>query len=145
MDEIFGRVNFVANVIWNKSYAVRNNAQFFSPAHEHLLVYCKDRSRFQPNKFRRTDKQEARYDNPDNDPRGPWQSVTMTISFVAGARGRLYAKTGKSENIFEVTSPSGKKFWPPPNRCWSRNPEGFAALDRDGRIWWGPMAIVHLA
>ncbi len=138
MDEVFGRDNFVADVIWNKSYAVRSNAQFFSTAHEHLLVYCKDRSCFQPNKFRRTDKQEARYDNPDNDPRGPWQSVTMTISLVGGARGRQYAKTGKSENIFEVTSPSGKKFWPPPNRCWSRNPEGFAELDRDGRIWWGP-------
>lgn len=62
----------------------------------------------------------------------------MTISLVGGARGRQYAKTGKSENIFEVKSPSGKKSFPPPNRCWSRNPEGFASLDRDGRIWWGP-------
>jgi len=138
MDEVFGRDNFVANIIWNKSYAVRSHAEFFSTAHEHLLVYCKDRSRFQPNKFPRTEKQESRYDNPDNDPRGPWQSVTMTISLVGGARGRQYAKTGKSENIFQVTSPSGKKFLPPPNRCWSRNPEGFAALDRDRRIWWGP-------
>jgi adenine-specific DNA-methyltransferase len=138
MDEIFGRSNFVANVIWKKSYAVRSNAQFFSTAHEHILVYCKDRERFTPNVFGRTEKQESRYDNPDSDPRGPWQSVTMTISLVGGARGRQYAKTGKSDNIFEVISPSGKKFTPPPNRCWSRNPEGFAALDRDKRIWWGP-------
>lgn len=138
MDEIFGRGNFVANVVWNKSYAVRSNAQFFSTAHEHLLVYCKDRSQFNPNKFARTVKQESRYDNPDNDHRGPWQSVTMTISLVGGARGRQYAKTGKSENIYEVASPSGKKFWPPANRCWSRNPDGFAALDHDQRIWWGP-------
>ncbi|MDC8450208.1 MAG: site-specific DNA-methyltransferase [Nitrospira sp.] len=138
MDEVFGRNNFVANVLWNKSYAVRSNAQFFSTAHEHLLVYCKDRSRFNPNKFVRTEKQELRYDNPDDDRRGPWQSVTMTISLVGGARGRQYAKTGKSENIYEVTSPSGKKFWPPANRCWSRNPDGFAALDQDKRIWWGP-------
>jgi adenine-specific DNA-methyltransferase len=138
LDEIFGRDNFVANVVWNKSYAVRSNAQFFSTAHEHILVYCKDRDRFQPNKFGRTKTQEARYENPDNDTRGPWQSVTMTISLVGGARGRQFAKTGQSENIFEVTSPSGKKFMPPPNRCWSRSPEGFAALDRDRRIWWGP-------
>ncbi|MGI8835119.1 MAG: site-specific DNA-methyltransferase [Pyrinomonadaceae bacterium] len=138
MDEIFGRDNFVANVVWNKSYAVRSHAQFFSTAHEHLLVYCKDRDNFEPNKFTRGEKQELRYDNPDNDPRGSWQSVTMTISLVGGARGRQYAKTGKSENIFEVTSPSGKKFMPPPNRCWSRNPKGFAALDQDRRIWWGP-------
>lgn len=138
MDEVFGRENFVANVIWHKSYAVRSHAQFFSTAHEHLLVYCKEREKFEPNRFARGQKQESRYDNPDNDPRGLWQSVTMTISLVGGARGRQYAKTGKSENIFEVTSPSGKKYMPPPNRCWSRNPQGFATLDQDGRIWWGP-------
>lgn len=138
MDEVFGRQNFVANVVWNKSYAVRSNAQFFSTAHEHILVYCKNRDQFQPNKFARGEKQESRYDNPDSDPRGTWQSVTMTISLVGGARGRQFAKTGKSENIFEVVSPSGKKFVPPPNRCWSRSPEGFAELDRDKRIWWGP-------
>jgi adenine-specific DNA-methyltransferase len=136
-DECFGRNNFVANIVWNKSYAVRSNAQFFSTAHEHILVYCKDRDAFSPNKFGRTAKQEERYDNPDDDPRGPWQSVTMTISLVGGARGRQFAKTGKSDNIFEVTSPSGKTFLPPPNRCWGRNPQGFAALDADKRIWWG--------
>jgi adenine-specific DNA-methyltransferase len=138
MDEIFGRNNFVANIVWNKSYAVRSNAQFFSTAHEHILVYSKQRELFRPNVFRRTDKQESRYDNPDADARGTWQSVTMTISLVGGARGRQYAKTGKSDNIYKVTSPSGKEFLPPPNRCWSRNPEGFAALDADHRIWWGP-------
>ncbi len=137
LDEIFGRHNFVANLVWNKSYAVRSNAEFFSTSHEHILIYCKDRSNFKPNKFGRTSEQESRYANPDNDPRGPWQSVTMTISLVGGARGRQFAKTGKSDNIFEVTSPSGKKWMPPPNRCWSRNPAGFAELDRDNRIWWG--------
>jgi adenine-specific DNA-methyltransferase len=138
MDEIFGRRNFVANIVWNKSYAVRSNAQFFSTAHEHILVYAKERERFSPNKFRRTDRQESRYGNPDGDPRGPWQSVTMTISLVGGARGRNYARTGVSENIFEAASPSGRSFMPPPNRCWSRNRQGFAALERDKRIWWGP-------
>jgi adenine-specific DNA-methyltransferase len=137
MDEIFGRRNFVANIVWNKSYAVRSNAQFFSTAHEHILVYAKDRDAFSPNRFRRTDRQENRYSNPDNDPRGPWQSVTMTISLVGGARGRHYARTGVSANIFEAMSPSGRSFMPPPNRCWSRNREGFAALERDKRIWWG--------
>ncbi|MCA3227082.1 MAG: site-specific DNA-methyltransferase [Burkholderiales bacterium] len=138
-DETFGRENFVANVIWNKSYAVRSNAQFFSSAHEHILVYAKDRTRLRINQFGRSEKQNDRYDNPDDDPRGPWQSVTMTISLVGGARGRQYAKTGVSENIFEVTSPSGKGFWPPPNRCWSRNPSGFQKLDSEGRIYWGPL------
>jgi adenine-specific DNA-methyltransferase len=137
-DEIFGRDNFIANVIWNKSYAVRSNAQFFSSAHEHILVYAKNRARLRMNQFGRSAKQTERYNNPDNDPRGPWQSVTMTISLVGGARGRQFAKTGVSENIFEVTSPSGKVHLPPPNRCWSRNPSGFKKLDADGRIYWGP-------
>lgn len=137
-DEIFGRDNFIANVVWNKSYAVRSNAQFFSSAHEHILVYAKDRTQLRLNQFGRSAKQTERYSNPDNDPRGPWQSVTMTISLVGGARGRQYAKTGVSENIFEVTSPSGKVFLPPPNRCWSRNPSGFKKLDADGRVYWGP-------
>ena len=137
-DEIFGRDNFIANVVWNKSYAVRSNAQFFSSAHEHILVYAKDRTQLRMNQFGRSSKQTERYSNPDKDPRGPWQSVTMTISLVGGARGRQYAKTGVSENIFEVTSPSGKVFLPPPNRCWSRNPSGFKKLDADGRLYWGP-------
>jgi adenine-specific DNA-methyltransferase len=137
-DEIFGRENFIANIIWNKSYAVRSNAQFFSSAHEHILVYAKNKTHLRINQFGRSEKQNVRYNNPDNDPRGPWQSVTMTISLVGGARGRQYAKTGVSENIFEVTSPSGKPFLPPPNRCWSRNPSGFRKLDAEGRIYWGP-------
>src|ERR1017187_8687349 len=122
LDEIFGRQQFVANIVWQKSYAVRSNAEFFSTSHEHILVVCKERIKFRPNMFIRTDEQEERFSNPENDPRGPWQSVAMTISLVGGARGRQCAKTGKSENIFEVTSPSGATFLPPPNRCWSRNP-----------------------
>jgi adenine-specific DNA-methyltransferase len=138
LDEVFGRQQFVANLIWQKSYAVRSNAEFFSTSHEHILVFCKQRNKFKPNQFRRTEEQKERFSNPDNDHRGPWQSVAMTISLVGGARGRQFAKTGKSENIFEVTSPSGAKFLPPANRCWSRNPSGFAALDKDNRLWWGP-------
>lgn len=137
MDEIFGRANFIADVIWNKSYAVRSNASFFSTAHEHILVFAKNREKLKLNKFGRTGRQEARYSNPDGDPRGAWQSVTMTVSLVGGARGRQFAMTGQSQNLFEVTSPSGKKFAPPPNRCWSRSQNGFAALDADNRIWWG--------
>ena len=137
LDEMFGRSNFVSNIIWQKSYAVRSNANFISSSHEHLLVFAKDIKRLKLNYFPRGKKQEDRYKNPDNDVRGPWQSVTMTISLIGGARGRQFAKTGKSDNIFEVISPSGKTFLPPQNRCWSRNPEGFNKLNDDNRIWWG--------
>lgn len=138
LDEVFGRKNFVADVIWKKSYAVRSNARFFSTSHEHLLVYAKDEAELRMGGFARTPEQSARFKNPDKDPRGPWQSVAATISLVGGARGRQYAKTGTSPNIFEVQSPSGKTFMPPKNRCWFRSPEKFTALDEEGRIWWGP-------
>jgi adenine-specific DNA-methyltransferase len=137
LDEVFGRSNFVADVIWHKSYAVRSNAQYFSTATEHIFVYAKSYSQLDLGSLPRSAEHEERYSNPDNDPRGPWQSVTMTISLVSGARGRAYARTGTSPNLYTVTSPSGVQFDPPPGRCWSRLPDGFRALDDDRRIWWG--------
>src|SRR3546814_2279783 len=103
-----------------RSYAVRSNAEFVSTSTEHQLWYCRNRSSYHPNKFPRSDAQTARFSNPDDDPRGPWQSITFTISLMAGARGRQFAKTGTSPNLYEVTSPSGAKFMPPPGRCWAR-------------------------
>src|SRR3546814_9432 len=57
---------------------------------------------------------------------------------MAGARGRQFAKTGTSPNLYEVTSPSGAKFMPPPGRCWARTEDAFKALDAENRLWWGP-------
>jgi adenine-specific DNA-methyltransferase len=137
MDEVFGRANFIANVCWQKSYAVRSNAEFFSTSVEHIAVYAKSRGSLRIGKFPRSAEQTARFDNPDNDKRGVWQSITMTISLMSGARGRQFAKTGVSANVYEVRSPTGKVFLPTARRCWSRNPAEFERLDRDGRIWWG--------
>jgi adenine-specific DNA-methyltransferase len=137
MDEIFGRSNFVANVVWQKSYAVRSNAEFFSTSVEHINVHCKQRSLLRIGRIGRSADQLARFENPDSDPRGPWQSVTMTISLTSGARGRQFARTGTSPNLYTVTSPSGVPFNPPPGRCWSRLEPEFARLNREGRIWWG--------
>ena len=137
LDEILGRKNFVADVTWHKSYAVRSNAEFVSSSTEHLLWYCKDRRRYGPNKLPRTEEQRERFSNPDNDRRGPWQSITFTISLMSGARGRQFARTGESTNIYTVASPTGATFDPPPGRCWARIESGFKALDADGRIWWG--------
>ena len=137
LDEVMGRTNFVADISWQKSYAVRSNAEFFSTSVEHMLVYCRRRESFRPNRAPRSTEQTSRFSNPDNDPRGPWQSITFTISLVSGARGRQFAKTGRSENVYEVRSPSGKAFLPPPRRCWARTEHVFRALDADKRIWWG--------
>jgi adenine-specific DNA-methyltransferase len=138
MDEVFGRSNFLSDVIWQKSYAVRSNADNFSTSTEHILVYAKKASPRIIGAFLRSAEQRARFTNPDSDPRGPWQSITFTISLVSGARGRQFAKTGASQNLYTVESPAGGRFDPPPGRCWARSPEVFRELNADGRIWWGP-------
>ena len=138
LDELMGRNNFVADIIWQKSYAVRSNAEFVSSSTEHIFWYCKDRNTYQPNKLPRSDIQISRFTNPDNDPRGPWQSIAFTISLLSGARGRQYARTGESPNLYEVTSPAGVTMNPPQGRCWARTQKEFEKLDADKRIWWGP-------
>ena len=138
LEELLGRKNFVADVTWQKSYAVRSNAEFVSTSTEHLLWFCKDRSRYVPNTLPRSEAQTARFSNPDDDPRGPWQSITFTISLTSGARGRQFARTGESANIYDVVSPAGETFNPPAGRCWARSESDFKSLDSGGRIWWGP-------
>ena len=138
LDELMGRRNFVADITWKKSYAVRSNSEFVSTSTEHIFWYCKDRNRHMPNKLPRSDIQISRFTNPDNDPRGPWQSITFTISLLSGARGRQYARTGISPNLYEVTSPAGLAINPPSGRCWARAKPVFEELDADGRLWWGP-------
>ena len=138
LDEVMGRNNFVADISWQKSYAVRSNAEFVSASTEHIFWYCRNRSMYSPNKLPRSKIQFSRFTNPDDDPRGPWQSITFTISLLSGARGRQYARTGESPNLYEVTSPAGVIMNPPPGRCWARTKSAFKELDADGRIWWGP-------
>ncbi len=137
MDEIFGRYNFLADVIWQKSYAVRSNAEHFSTSTEHVLVYAKDFKLGKIEMLGRSEEQLARFINLDDDKRGSWQSITFTISLTSGARGKQYAKTGKSANLYEVISPSGVRFNPPKGRCWARSESDFKKLNEDGRIWWG--------
>ena len=124
-DEIFGRDNFVANVIWEKKYSPQNDATWLSDSHDFILVYAKDKSVWRPNLLPRTEKMDARYSNPDNDPRGVWSSTTLT------------AKSGSSSLLYEITTPNGNKFSPPIGRYWAFSKESFDELVADNRIWFG--------
>ena len=137
MNEIFGEENFVASVIWQKSYAPRNNAPAFSESHEYALCYTKSGEQAQILRLEASDEQLARYTNRDNDPRGNWKSGDMSVSLMSGQRGRTFQKTGKGANLYEVVSPSGKRFSPPTSRCWVYSEEKFKQLCSDKRIWWG--------
>lgn len=136
-DEVFGRNNFIANVIWQKAYGPRSNAFLISDSHDHILLYGKNKLQCKFDLLERSKEQTAKYKNPDNDPRGEWKAENSSISLLSGQRGKQYAKTGKSENIFEITSPTGIKHLPPKNRCWAFSPKKYEELKSDGRIWFG--------
>lgn len=125
-DEVFGEANFIATIIWQKVYAPKNSASWFSEDHDYVLVYARDKSLWQPQKLPRTAEMEARYTNPDNDPRGPWKAENMS------ARNRYDA------GVFPITCPSGRVIdGPPRGRYWGMNEQRFKELVNDNRIWWG--------
>ncbi len=124
-DEIFGRDNFVATVVWQKKYGASNDAKWISDTHDFILVYAKDKLTWRPNLLPRTDEQLSDYKNPDNDPRGLWRASDLS------------ARTYSASCDYEIIGPTGKIFKPPPTRSWTISKENFQALDADNKIWWG--------
>lgn len=126
LDEIFGPRNFVASVIWQKVLSVKNSARHFSTDHDYILVYAKNADVWRPNQLKRSAKTDSAYKNPDNDPRGPWQSVALS------------ARNYYSKGTYPITSPGGRFIdGPPSGRYWSISFEKFLEYDKDNRIWWG--------
>jgi adenine-specific DNA-methyltransferase len=136
-DEVFGRANFVSNVVWQKKYSPQPNAIWLSDSHDHILLYAKNKESWRPFPLPRTEVMDSRYKNPDSDPRGPWKASDFTISLTGGQRGAQYARTGESTNIYEITTPTGRKLFPAKGRCWGASPKRFAELVADNRIWFG--------
>jgi adenine-specific DNA-methyltransferase len=136
-DEIFGRRNFVANVVWQKKASPQANAVWLSDSHDHLLVFSKSKDKWRPNLLQRSEEAVSRYKNPDNDPRGPWTSGDCTISLTGGQRGAQYARTGFSTNLYEIVTPLGRKVTPPAGTCWRFSTERFSELVSQDRIWFG--------
>ena len=124
-DGIFGRNNFVANVIWEKKFSPQNDAKWLSDNHDHILVYAKDKETWRPNLLLRTDAMDARYKNPDNDPRGLWTS------------GDLSVKTYTESTDYPIKTPSGRIVNPPAGYCWRVSKKKFKELVEDNRIWFG--------
>ena len=137
MDEVFGRNNFIANIIWEKKYAPQNNAIWLSDSHDHVFLYGRNKSVWRPNRLSRSVEMDARYRNIDDDPRGIWKASDFTISLTGGQRGAQYARTGVSANVYEITTPSGRKLQPAKGRCWGASPERYRELRADNRLWFG--------
>lgn len=126
-DEIFGRANFVANVVWQKKYTVSNDAKWLAETHDHVLIYAKNKESWRPNRLERTAAMDSRYRNPDNHPKGPWKATP------------LYAKrTGsEKEQAFSFKFKNGV-VWTPPRGTSPRFPaDALREMDENNEIWFG--------
>lgn len=126
MDEVYGRSNFINTVCWQKIHSIKNDARYMSESHDFILVYAKKKERVQFNLLERTEEMNSRYKNPDNDPRGPWQS------------GDLVANEERANGYFAVTSPiSGKVFNVPKGKHWVYSQENLEKMIAENRIYFG--------
>lgn len=124
-DEIFGEFNFISQLGWQKVYSPKNQARYFSNDYEFVLCYCKDINRFKIGELPRTAEMNARYKNPDNDPRGDWKP------------GDCVGNGVRKNGYYDVTGPTGKVFNVPTGKHWVYAPETMKKLIEDNRIWWG--------
>lgn len=126
-DEVFGSQNFVNTIIWEKRYSPQNAVKWFSESHDFILVYAKDKLNWYPKLLERSEAMNARYKNPDNDPRGVWKPADATAQAGHGTKSQFY----------EITAPSGKKHTLPNGRCWVYTKDVFEKMVADNRIWFG--------
>ena len=125
-DEVFGASNFIAQLIWERAYSPKNDARFISNSHDYVLMYAKSIENFVIGRLPRSAQANARYKNPDNDPRGVWKPSDMSV------------KTYNAACDYPITCPSGRIVEPPAGRCWSLSANAFAERLHDNRIWFGP-------
>jgi len=126
---VFGEANFIANAIWEKKYARQNDATHFSISHDHVLVYSRDAKHWAPSPLPRSAASAANYRNPDNDPRGPWQSVVYTCNKTADERPNLYYAVKHPQTEEEI--------WPDRSRVWAYEPGTHQRHVGEKRLHWG--------
>jgi adenine-specific DNA-methyltransferase len=124
-DKIFGEDNFIAQIVWQKKYAASNDSKTIASVHEYILCYTVSINGWKPKLFKRSDDLNAKYKNPDNDIRGDWYATNLSV------------KTFSVKNYYEIISPNGNKFLPPPTRCWVFSKEKYKELLEDNRITFG--------
>lgn len=124
-DEVFGEANFISQLGWQKVYSPKNQARYFSNDYEFVLCYCKNINVFSIGELPRTDAMNARYKNPDNDPRGDWKP------------GDCVGNGVRKNGYYDVTGPTGKVFNVPEGKHWVYAPDTMKKLIDENRIWWG--------
>lgn len=124
-DEVFGEENFVSQLIWERAYSPKNDAKYISNSHDYVIMYAKTIAQYKIGRLPRTDEANARYQNPDNDPRGVWKPSDMSV------------KTYNEECDYPITTPTGRVIEPPTGRCWRLSKKAFLERLQDNRIYFG--------
>ena len=73
----------------------------------------------------RPESTNAKYSNPDNDPRGLWRTDNLSVGPVVPSK------------VYEIITPSGRVCMPPKGRCWLYTKERYEEMVADNRIWFG--------
>lgn len=128
-DEIFGRKNFVANVIWEKVHTRKNSAKYFSTSHDYILCYCKDKTKFSRNLINRCNL--SAYKNHDNDPRGSWKADP------------IHASKPYSAN-YTIIKPQGTIIKQPKGRYWCYSEDTIKRFIKENRIIWGNESAIPM-
>ncbi|HPH66680.1 MAG TPA: site-specific DNA-methyltransferase, partial [Kofleriaceae bacterium] len=129
LNEIFGEENSIVSAIWEKRVSPANDAKWFSSDHDLIVVYAKNKDVWRPTKLARTKDQLSNYKNPDNDPRGPWNSATYTCARTKSERPNLY---------YAIQNPfTGEEVWPKETAVWKYGQEVTNQQIADGRLYWG--------
>ena len=124
-DEIFGSCNFIGQIVWERSYAPINMLKHFSKSHDYIIVYAKNIELAKCNGLPRPESTNAKYSNPDNDPRGLWRTDNLSVGPAIESK------------IYEIVTPSGRRCLPPKGRCWLYTKERYEEMVADNRIWFG--------
>lgn len=125
VDEVLGETNFIADIIWQKVYSGKADATHIGNFHEYILCYAKNVATADVNLLPRSDVMNARYTNPDNDPRGNWLSNDLT------------AAEERTHGHYNVISPTGIKYNSPEGKHWSYSESKMQELLADNRVWFG--------
>ena len=125
MNEIFGEENFVAQIVWERAYAPVNLKHHFSESHDYIVCFARNIDLLDKLSLKRNEAADARYKNPDNDPRGIWQSDNFSVG------------PANQKNIYEIITPSGRRVLPPSGYSWRFSEKKTQELIADNRVWFG--------
>ena len=123
MDEVFGRRNFIANLVWQKRTS-RENRKAIGSAHDHIFVFARKDATNWKNYRNLEPDTDAGYSNPDNDPKGRWRSIPFS------------AQGFRPNQMYKIETPTGVLLDPPKGRCWGATEPEFLRHLTEGRVYW---------